>query len=60
MIDLDLKSQALLQLMGPEASKYLFNHLQAGEHPNYPNGKLMIRISVNWVKKDGANCFSRN
>ena len=40
MIDLDKKSQSLLQQMGPEASKYLFNHLQAGEHPNYPDGKV--------------------
>ncbi|MDB5208871.1 MAG: rhamnogalacturonan acetylesterase [Flavisolibacter sp.] len=40
LIDLDLKSQALLQQMGADASKYLFNHLQAGEHPNYPGGKI--------------------
>ena len=40
LIDLDLKSQALLQQMGADASKYLFNHLQPGEHPNYPGGKI--------------------
>lgn len=40
LIDLDAKSQALLQQMGTEASKYLFNHLQPGEHPNYPEGKI--------------------
>jgi lysophospholipase L1-like esterase len=40
LIDLDLKSQALLQRMGPEASTYLFNHLLAGDHPNYPEGKI--------------------
>ena len=38
LIDLNEKSKALLQQMGPEASKYLFNYLAPGEHPNYPNG----------------------
>ena len=40
LIDLDKKSQALLQQLGVETSKHLFNHLQAGEHPNYPEGKV--------------------
>jgi lysophospholipase L1-like esterase len=40
LIDLDLKSQALLEQMGPGGSKYLFNHLLPGEHPNYPGGKI--------------------
>ena len=39
LIDLDVKSQALLQKLGIESSKLLFNHLKAGEHPNYPSGK---------------------
>jgi lysophospholipase L1-like esterase len=39
LIDLDKKSQALLQQLGPENSKLLYNHLQPGEHPNYPDGK---------------------
>ncbi|RNI28275.1 rhamnogalacturonan acetylesterase [Rufibacter immobilis] len=39
LIDLDRKSQALLQQYGPETSKKLFVHLQPGEHPNYPQGK---------------------
>ncbi len=39
LIDLDEKSKALLQQVGPEASKYLFNYLSPGEHPNYPDGK---------------------
>jgi lysophospholipase L1-like esterase len=39
MIDLDKKSQELLQQFGPEFSKYLFLQLQPGEHPNYPEGK---------------------
>ncbi|RYG45375.1 MAG: GntR family transcriptional regulator, partial [Chitinophagaceae bacterium] len=38
LIDLDLKSQELLQQMGADASIYLFNHLAPGEHPNYPDG----------------------
>jgi len=39
LIDLDKKSQALLQQWGVEKSKYLFNYLSPGEHPNYPEGK---------------------
>jgi lysophospholipase L1-like esterase len=39
LIDLDLKSQALLQQFGSETSKLLFNYLEPGEHPNYPEGK---------------------
>jgi lysophospholipase L1-like esterase len=26
--------------LGVETSKHLFNHLQAGEYPNYPEGKV--------------------
>jgi len=39
LIDLDRESQLLLQQFGEVGSKYLFNHLAAGEHPNYPDGK---------------------
>jgi lysophospholipase L1-like esterase len=39
LIDLDKKSQELYQSMGAETSKYLFNYLEAGQHPNYPEGK---------------------
>lgn len=39
LIDLDKKSQQLLQQLGSENSKLLYNHLQVGEHPNYPEGK---------------------
>jgi len=39
LIDLDKKSQALLQELGPEKSELLYNHLAPGEHPNYPAGK---------------------
>lgn len=39
LIDLDKKSQALLQNFGAENSKLLYNHLQPGEHPNYPEGR---------------------
>ena len=39
LIDLSEKSKTLLQQLGPETSKYLFNYLAPGEHPNYPEGK---------------------
>jgi lysophospholipase L1-like esterase len=39
LIDLDKESKALLQTMGVENSKFLYNHLQAGENPNYPDGR---------------------
>jgi len=39
LIDMDTKSQALLQQFGPETSKLLFLQLVPGEHPNYPEGK---------------------
>jgi lysophospholipase L1-like esterase len=39
LIDVDKESQALLQQLGVEPSKLLFNHLVPGEHPNYPQGK---------------------
>jgi lysophospholipase L1-like esterase len=38
LIDLDEQSKALLQRFGPENSKWLFNYLDPGEHPNYPDG----------------------
>ncbi|NTS40374.1 rhamnogalacturonan acetylesterase [Flavisolibacter sp. BT320] len=40
LIDLDKESQQLVQGFGEEGSKMLFLHLQPGEHPNYPDGKL--------------------
>jgi lysophospholipase L1-like esterase len=40
LVDLDKKSGALLQQLGVEGSKLLFNHLQPNEHPNYPGGKI--------------------
>jgi lysophospholipase L1-like esterase len=39
-IDLDEKSMKLLQSFGEENSKLLFLHVQPGEHPNYPEGKV--------------------
>jgi len=39
LIDLDKESQALLQKLGPENSKFLFDYLTPGEHPNYPQGR---------------------
>jgi lysophospholipase L1-like esterase len=39
LIDLDKDSQALLQKLGPEESKKLFNYLTPGENTNYPQGR---------------------
>ena len=39
LIDLDKESQTLLQQLGPENSKFLFDYLTPGEHPNYPQGR---------------------
>jgi lysophospholipase L1-like esterase len=38
LIDLDKKSQELLQQLGSEASKYFYNYLSPGENPHYPKG----------------------
>ncbi|WP_345953474.1 rhamnogalacturonan acetylesterase [Mucilaginibacter sp. PAMB04168] len=40
LIDLDAKSQQLLQQLGVEPSKFLYNHLEPGQNPNYPKGKV--------------------
>jgi lysophospholipase L1-like esterase len=40
LIDLDALSRELYQQTGEEASKLLFLQLKAGEHPNYPDGKI--------------------
>ncbi|MEO5912011.1 MAG: rhamnogalacturonan acetylesterase [Pelobium sp.] len=37
-IDLNAESLKLLQEFGPDKSKLLFNQLEAGENPHYPNG----------------------
>ncbi|NBW37769.1 MAG: rhamnogalacturonan acetylesterase [Cytophagia bacterium] len=39
-IDLDALSRDYYQSMGEENSKLLFLQLEAGEHPNYPEGKV--------------------
>jgi len=39
LVDLDKESQVLLQQLGPENSKFLFDYLAPGEHPNYPQGR---------------------
>jgi lysophospholipase L1-like esterase len=39
LIDLDEQSLRLYQQLGEEPSRLLFNHLEPGEHPNYPDGK---------------------
>jgi lysophospholipase L1-like esterase len=40
LIDMTNKSMALLNSWGEENSKLLFLQLEAGEHPNYPNGRV--------------------
>ncbi len=40
LIDMDTKSRELLQKWGEEQSKLLFVQLAAGEHPNYPDGRM--------------------
>ncbi|MEJ5963787.1 pectinesterase family protein [Pedobacter immunditicola] len=39
LIDLNEKSMSLYQKFGEQKSKLLFNQLQPGENPNYPEGK---------------------
>ena len=39
LIDLDKESQELVQHFGPDASQYLYNHLEPGENPHYPEGR---------------------
>jgi lysophospholipase L1-like esterase len=39
VIDLDERSRALLQQLGPENSKLLFMELDSTENPNYPEGR---------------------
>lgn len=38
-IDIDTQSQQLLRKLGPDASKFLYNHLESGENPHYPDGR---------------------
>jgi lysophospholipase L1-like esterase len=46
LIDLDKKSMEMLQKLGPEQSKLLYNYLQPGENPNYPEGARKIAEMV--------------
>ena len=39
VMDLNAKSKDLYEQFGPANSKLLFNYVQPGEHPNYPEGK---------------------
>jgi lysophospholipase L1-like esterase len=38
LIDLEKLSMGLVQQLGPETSKLLYNQLEPGEHPHYPKG----------------------
>jgi len=63
LIDLDKESQEMLQKLGPENSKFLFNYLQPGENPHYPDGhkddthfnelgaRMMAEIVLNDIQK---------
>lgn len=39
LIDIDKQSLELLNALGEDKSKFMFLHLEPGEHPNYPEGK---------------------
>ena len=71
LIDLDKESMELLQKFGPDLSKRLYNHLEPGENPNYPDGKIddthfnelgarrMAEIVLSDLKKLSAELNSR-
>ncbi|XOV92557.1 MAG: rhamnogalacturonan acetylesterase [Bacteroidota bacterium] len=40
LIDVNKKSMDLLNEWGEEKSQLLYHHLEPGEHPNYPNGRV--------------------
>jgi lysophospholipase L1-like esterase len=40
LIDLDSTSLALVQKLGPQQSEFLWIHLEKGENPHYPNGRV--------------------
>ena len=39
LIDMTTLSMELVRNLGETESKWLYHHLDAGEHPNYPQGK---------------------
>ena len=39
LIDMDMRSQVLLHKLGPEDSKFLYNYLEPGQNPHYPEGR---------------------
>jgi lysophospholipase L1-like esterase len=52
-IDIDTQSQALYQQLGKDVSAHMFLQLQAGEHPNYPDGKIdnthFNELGARWI-----------
>lgn len=38
LIDMDFNSQEMLRELGPDKSRFLYNHLQPGENPHYAEG----------------------
>jgi lysophospholipase L1-like esterase len=71
LIDLDSESLKLLQEFGPDKSKLLFNQLEAGENPHYPDGikdnthfselgaRKMAQIVLSQLKKQNVNLVNR-
>lgn len=65
LIDLDKLSQDYLVKLGPDDSKFLYNWLEVGEHPNYPKGvkddthfnelgaRKMAEIVLQEIKRQG-------
>lgn len=39
LIDMDKRSQKLLRELGQDDSRFLYNHLEAGQNPHYPDGR---------------------
>lgn len=65
LIDVDKLSQEYLVKLGPDDSKFLYNWLDVGEHPNYPKGvkddthfnelgaRKMAEIVLQEIKRQG-------
>jgi pectinesterase len=58
-IDIGESSKVLLQEYGPEYSKVLYNYLQPGEHPNYPEGRKDDTHFSEWGAMNMAELVAR-
>lgn len=71
LIDLDAESLKLLQAFGPDKAKLLFNQLEAGENPHYPDGmkdnthfselgaRKLAEIVLSQLRKQNINLGNR-